>query len=45
MVFKKHIEMAIVELGTGYTVDLQGSFTSTPIRIEIEVNAQEGEIP
>jgi len=37
-IFKTHIENAIDELGPGYTVDLQGSFDTTPIRIIIEVS-------
>jgi hypothetical protein len=36
-VFKAHIENAINELGPGYTVDLQGNFYDTPIRITIEI--------
>ena len=38
-VFKKHIDAAVAELGDGYTVDLQGSFASTPLRIVVEVKA------
>ena len=44
-IFKKHIEQAILELGEGYVVDLQGRFDKTPIRIEVEVRTQTGEIP
>ena len=44
-IFKTHIEKAIDELGVGYVVTLKGAFTATPIRIEIEVVAKEGEIP
>lgn len=44
-VFKKHIDAAVVELGTSYDVTLQGSFASTPIRIFVEVKATNGEIP
>ena len=40
-VFKKHIDKAVEELGIGYKVTLQGKFDSTPIRIQIEVNAKE----
>lgn len=40
-IFKKHIEEAIDELGVGYTVDLQGEFTKTPIKITVEVNSKE----
>ena len=43
-IFKKHIEQAIEELGTGYQVDLQGKFDNTPIEIKIEITAKE-EIP
>jgi hypothetical protein len=42
-IFKTHIEKGIDELGAGYTVTLQGRFDKTPIRIEVEVTAQEGE--
>jgi hypothetical protein len=38
-VFKTHVEAAVDELGPGYTVDLQGSFDTTPIRIIIEVSS------
>jgi predicted kinase len=44
-IFKAHIEKAINELGAGYSVTLQGKFDATPIRIEIEVAAQKGELP
>jgi hypothetical protein len=37
-IFKTHIENAIDELGPGYTVDLQGNFDATPIRITIEIS-------
>jgi hypothetical protein len=37
-IFKDHIEKAINELGLGYTVDLQGNFYDTPIRITIKVS-------
>ncbi len=43
-IFKTHIDRAIFELGTGYTVTLQGKFDATPIRIEIQINSQ-SEIP
>jgi hypothetical protein len=43
-IFKKHIEKAIVELGIGYDVTLQGIFDKTPLRIEIEI-ASNDEIP
>ncbi len=43
-IFKKYAEMAIEELGFGYTVTLQGRFNETPIRIEIEVSSK-NEIP
>jgi hypothetical protein len=32
------VEKAIDELGPGYTVDLRGSFYTTPIRITIEIS-------
>ena len=38
-IFKTYIESAIDELGPGYTVDLQGSFSDTPIRITIEISS------
>ena len=41
-VFKKHIEQAIVEIGRGYQVDLQGKFSETPITITIEITAKNG---
>lgn len=44
-IFKTYIEKAIDELGLGYVVTLQGKFDTTPIRIEIEIAAQEGKIP
>jgi hypothetical protein len=44
-VLKKHIDAAVLELGAGYVVDLQGSFASTPVRIVVEVKAEDGEIP
>jgi hypothetical protein len=45
-VLKKHIDAAVLELGNGYDVDLQGSFASTPIHIVVEVKAVgNGEIP
>lgn len=37
-IFKTHIEGAIDELGPGYTIDLQGNFHDTPIRITIEIS-------
>jgi len=37
-IFKTHIENAIDELGPGYTVDLQGNFYDSPIRIVIEIS-------
>ena len=37
-IFKTHVEKAIHELGPGYTVDLQGNFETTPIRITIEIS-------
>jgi hypothetical protein len=36
--FKNHIEKAVDELGPGYTVDLQGNFYDTPIRITIKIS-------
>ncbi|MDH5788056.1 MAG: hypothetical protein OEZ40_07190 [Candidatus Bathyarchaeota archaeon] len=42
-IFKTHIEKAIDKLGPGYTITLQGKFDTTPLRIEIEVTALEGE--
>jgi hypothetical protein len=41
-IFKKHIDVAVAELGSGYDVTLQGSFASTPIRLTVEVTAKEG---
>jgi hypothetical protein len=43
-VFKKHIEQAIYEIGKGYTVDLQGEFDKTPIKITVQISAKD-EIP
>jgi hypothetical protein len=43
-IFKTHIDKAILELGMGYSVTLQGSFDKTPIHIEIEINSK-NEIP
>jgi len=37
-VFKNYVEKAVDELGPGYTVDLQGNFYDTPIRITIEIS-------
>jgi hypothetical protein len=37
-IFKTHVEKAVDELGPGYTVDLQGNFYDTPIRITIEIS-------
>jgi hypothetical protein len=42
-VLKKHIDSAVLELGAGYTVDVQGSFASTPLRIVVEVKAVDNE--
>ena len=36
-IFKAYIEKAVDELGPGYTVDLQGKFYDTPIRITIQI--------
>jgi len=36
-VSKIHVENPIDELRLGYTVDLQGDFYATPIRITIEI--------
>jgi len=36
-IFKTYVEKAVDELGPGYTVDLQGDFYTTPIRITIEI--------
>ena len=44
-IFKTHVEKAIEELGAGYNVTLQGRFDKTPIRIEVEITSQDGEIP
>lgn len=44
-IFIKHIEEAIDELGSGYTVTLGGKFEKTPITITIEVATREGEMP
>jgi hypothetical protein len=33
-IFKTHIGKAVLELGAGYSVTLQGKFDETPIRIE-----------
>lgn len=38
-IFKTYVEKAIDELGLGYTVDLQGNFYDTPIRITIEISS------
>jgi hypothetical protein len=38
-IFKTYVEKAIDELGPGYTVDLQGNFYDTPIRITIEISS------
>jgi hypothetical protein len=43
-IFKTYVEKAIDELGPGYTVDLQGSFFDTPIRITIEISSVKREI-
>jgi hypothetical protein len=37
-IFKTYVEKAVDELGPGYTVDLQGNFYDTPIRITIEIS-------
>lgn len=37
-IFKTYVEKAVDELGPGYTVDLQGNFYVTPIRITIEIS-------
>jgi len=37
-IFKTYVEKAINELGPSYTVDLQGNFYDTPIRITIEIS-------
>jgi hypothetical protein len=44
-IFKKHIDEAILELGRGYIVDIQGSYDKTPIRIELKISSQNGELP
>jgi hypothetical protein len=44
-IFKTHIEKVIEELGVGYNVTLQERFDKTPIRIEVEITSQDGEIP
>jgi hypothetical protein len=41
-VFKNHIDRAIAELGSGYQVDIQGTFDKTPIKIVIEVTSKDG---
>jgi len=38
-IFKTYVEDAVDELGPGYTVDLQGNFDTTPIRITIEISS------
>jgi hypothetical protein len=38
-IFKTYVEKAIDELGPGYTVDLQGNFHDTPIRITVEISS------
>lgn len=43
-IFKIHIEKSIEEIGQGYTVDLQGEFDKTPLRITVEINSKD-EIP
>ena len=40
-IFKKHIDEAVVELGEGYEVTIQGEFARSPIRIAIEINAKQ----
>lgn len=40
-IFKKHVEAAIAELGTGYTVDLKGDFKSLPITIVVQVKSKD----
>ena len=42
--FKKHIDQAVLELGQGYEVSLQGKFDKTPIEIKIEISSRD-EIP
>jgi len=37
-IFKTYVEKAVEELGPGHTVDLQGNFYDTPIRITIEIS-------
>ena len=37
-IFKTYVEKAVDELGPDYTVDLQGNFYATPIRITIEIS-------
>ena len=44
-IFKKHIDQAVAELGNGYDVTIQGWFDKTPIKLEIEIKASQGEIP
>ena len=45
MILETHVEKAIEELGAGCNVTLQGRFDETPIRIEVEITSQDGEIP
>lgn len=44
-VFHTHIEKAIEELGLGYVVTVGGRPDTMPIRIEIGVTTNTGEIP
>ena len=37
-IFKTYVKKAVDELGPDYTVDLQGNFYATPIRITIEIS-------
>lgn len=41
-IFKKYVDAAVYELGSGYDVSFQGKFDKGPIVIEIEVTSKEG---
>ncbi len=41
-VFKKHIDAAAAELGSGYTVKLKGDFWLTPISVVVEIKPSSG---
>jgi hypothetical protein len=43
-IFHTHIEKAIEELGFSYQARVGGGFDAAPIRISIEITAQDGKI-